>query len=266
MATNDGIALRTAVLTRDGLRCQGCGIRARPVLATHHIVPVALGGRDVATNLTTLCANCHRSVHWLSAGDRSVEAHAYGLGRSAVHKRRLLALARRIRRRRLRVIGADKRLTSSVSLQTALATVMERNGLGHDEARLLERCFKRAVGAMAASDRKACSVRLPRGARFISVNANNHLLVRAPAWSDDKVRYEEDMLLIWPLRQRPSFMSASKFRRLSAFRFSLIPCTNLPLTWEEVLSLSKRDWTVFREACHGAFTPRTRRWTSNVVL
>ena len=267
MQTNYGLALRTQVLLRDKLRCQACGIPAKPVLATHHIIPVALDGRDVADNLTTLCANCHRIVHWLSAGDRSVDAHAYGLGQSSTHRRRLLELARRIRRRRLRVIGKDKALTTSVPLQTALATVVQRNGLERDEATLLERCFKRAVGAMAAVDRKSCSVRLPRGARFISVNANNHLTFRAPAWSDNsKERHDKDIMLIWPQHERPSIMSASRFHRTPKFRFTLIPCVELYLTWEECLSFSERDWKLFQKACHDAFTPPTRRWISNVIL
>ena len=262
----DILGLRTKVLLRDKLRCQACGIPAKPVLATHHIVPVALGGRDAAGNLTTLCANCHRIVHWLSAGDRSTEAHAFGLGQSATQRRRLLALARRIRRRRLRTVGRDRVLPYSVPLQTALATVVKRNGLEPDEAILLTRCFKRALHSIAARDRKTCSVRLPRGARFVSVNANNHLAIRTPAWSDNsRLRYDQDIMLIWPRDNWPSVMSPIKFRRAS-WSFKLVPCRMLYLSWDECLSLSQHDWTLFRQACHDAFTPRTRRWTSNVIL
>jgi HNH endonuclease len=102
-----------------------------------HIVPLSLDGRDVLSNMTTLCANCHRMVHWLSAGDRSIDAHAYGLGKSGAHKRRLLALARRIRRRRLRIVGRDLKLTAAVSLETAMKAVVQRNGLDASEAALM---------------------------------------------------------------------------------------------------------------------------------
>ena len=117
--------METSVLRRNRMSCRACGVSARPTLAIHHIIPVALGGRYRAANLTTLCANCHRMVHWLSAGDRSVDPHAYGLGKSPLQRQRLLELTRRIRRRRLRVVGPDLRLTSSVPLRTALGAVVQ---------------------------------------------------------------------------------------------------------------------------------------------
>jgi hypothetical protein len=145
--------------------------------------------------------------------------------------------------------------------------VIQRNGLDKAEAALLNHCFKRALRAMAPIDRKACSVRRVRESRFISVIANNHLAIRAPAWSDRRKRYEEDIILIWPHGVRPSIMSPSKFRRVYGGRFKLVPCGNLYLTWDECLALSKRDWKAFREACHDGLThARTRRWASNVTL
>ena len=95
--------LCAAAFRRDGC-CIACGISARAVLAAHHVVPVQWGGRDALSNLVTLCANCHRSVHWLATGDRSVPAHAYGLGPSRKSRRRILQLARRIRSRRVRIV------------------------------------------------------------------------------------------------------------------------------------------------------------------
>lgn len=237
------------------------------MLAIHHVIPVELGGHDALSNLTTLCANCHRIVHWLSTGDRSIDAHGYGLGPSSSARRRLLALARRIRSRRLRVVGRDLVLSTSVPLATAVSAVVVRNGLEKAEATAMNRCFRRALQAMAPVDRRACSVHLVRGARFISVNANNHLAIRVPAWSDAGYRIDGDILLVWPQASRPSIMSPAKFRRESSFRFKLIPHFNLSLTWDECSELSSRDWRVFRLACHDALTlARTRRWTSNVVL
>lgn len=257
--------LKQRAMRRDGMRCCACGNSDRPVLATHHVIPVELRGQDRLSNLITLCANCHRTVHWLSTGDRSVDGHAYGLGRSTTQRRRLLALARRIRRHRLRVVGPDLVLTKAVPFETAMRAIIHRNGFKTEEATLLRRCFKRALRAMAASDRKACSVRLVRGGQFISVNVNNHLVLRAPAFSDRKQRIEGDMILIWPKAIRPRFVSDSRFR--SAWRFDRIPHVSLSLTWEECLALSQRDWKVFQRACHNALTlVRTRRWTSNVIF
>ena len=263
----DTSSLGPAAVQRDGGRCQACGIAERPVLAVHHIVPTSLGGRDVLSNLTTLCANCHRIVHWLSAGDRSVDGHAYGLGSPGRASMRLLALARRIRRRRHRVVGPDHVLTTSVPLHTAMAAVIRRNGLDKDEAGLFRRCFSRAVRAIAPNDRQACSVRLVRGARFISVNANNHLALRAPAWDDARQRIEGNIILIWPQNTKPSILSATRFRRESRGRFRLIPHFNLSLTWDECRALSAEDWRVYRQACHDALTlVRTGRRTSNVHI
>ena len=263
----DNSSLGPAAIRRDGGRCQACGLAARPVLAVHHIVPVSLGGRDVLSNLTTLCANCHRIVHWLSAGDRSVDGHAYGLGSSPRASKHLLALARRVRLRRLRVVGPDHVLTTSVPLHTAISAVVRRNGLDENEAALFRRCFNRAIRAIAPNDRQACSVRLVRGARFISVNANNHLALRAPAWDDDRQRIEGNIILVWPQNTKPSVLSAARFRREAAGRFRLIPHFNLSLTWDECLTLSTKDWWVYRQACHDALTlVRTARRTSNVLL
>jgi hypothetical protein len=144
--------------------------------------------------------------------------------------------------------------------------VVKRNGLDRPEAKLMKKCFKLALHKIASSDRKACSVRLVREARFISVNATNHLVVRVPAWSDRRERFEEDMILIWPKDVRPSIMKPAEFRRLSAGSFKLIPCFNLLLTWDQCLDLSKRDWMAFGKACRLALAAKARRWASNVLL
>jgi HNH endonuclease len=255
------------VFRRDRNQCQACGRSARPVLAIHHVIPVWLGGTDSMANLLTLCANCHRSVHWLSAGDRSVNAHGYGLGESVAITRKLLKLARRIRRRRLREMGQDLVLKTSVSLETAFAAVARRNGLSLSERRFFERCVRKALRAIRPPDLRQCSVRLPRGERFISINANNYLALRAPAWSDLGYRLDCDILLIWPYKIPPTSMSLSKSRRVRSGKFKLIPYGNLLLTWDECLALSSRDWHIFRNACNQALTlVRTRRWPSNVVV
>ena len=126
------VAVMSRVFRRDRNQCQACGLALRPILAIHHVIPVWLGGSDSMDNLVTLCGNCHKSVHWLSAGDRSVKgAHGYGLGQSVTITRKLLKLARRIRLHRLRNIGPDHVLKGSVSLETAFDAVARRNGLPH---------------------------------------------------------------------------------------------------------------------------------------
>jgi HNH endonuclease len=257
----------TQALRRDGMRCRACGFATRAALTVHHKIPLGLNGPDSLANLTTLCANCHRIVHWLSTGDRAVEAHGYGLAQSPLARRRLLTLVRTIRLRRLQEIGPDLMQRSVVPFASAIQAVATRNGFDAAESRLFGRCIRRAVQAIAPADRKRCSVRLVRRARFISVNANNHLVIRAPAFSDAGYRLDGDMLIVWPQAVRPSILTAAEFRRASSSRFKLIPHFNLSITWDECQSLVAEDWSVFRRACHDALTlARTRRWTSNVAL
>lgn len=40
--------------------CVNCGSKA---CEQHHIVPLALGGNDISTNLVWLCSSCHGKIH-----------------------------------------------------------------------------------------------------------------------------------------------------------------------------------------------------------
>ena len=260
-------SVQSTVFKRDGFRCTACRTALRPTLAVHHIAPVHLGGSNAVSNLTTLCANCHRVVHWLSAGDRSLSHESYSLGLSRFATTRVRLLARRIRTRRLREYGADRTQLSSVSLDAALAAVRQRNGFETSEAQLLKRCIGRALRAMRSKDRTECSKRIMRGATCISINAGNHLVARVPAWSDDRVRMEDDLLLIWPTGRKPSIWTEREFRRRRGGAFHLIPYTNIGLSWEECLSLTGDDWKLYRQACDDALhMARTRSWQSNIIL
>lgn len=46
---------------RDGFRCVECG--STEDLLAHHIVPRALGGKDILSNGKTLCRKCHSKTH-----------------------------------------------------------------------------------------------------------------------------------------------------------------------------------------------------------
>jgi hypothetical protein len=99
------------------------------------------------------------------------------------------------------------------TLSTAIDTVVVRNRLDGAEAALLRRCLERALSEMHPEDRKACAKRLVGRMRFISVLANNHLAIRAPAYSDSGRRHRSsDIILAWPKAVRPSVLSTSRFR------------------------------------------------------
>lgn len=57
---------RELVIERDGSKCQNCGNRSVSELEVHHIVPLSRGGSNKVSNLTTLCQDCHDSVHYES--------------------------------------------------------------------------------------------------------------------------------------------------------------------------------------------------------
>jgi 5-methylcytosine-specific restriction endonuclease McrA len=54
-------ALRSQVLRRDHWKCQVCGKMTN--LEVHHMRFRSRGGDDSESNLITLCARCHNSVH-----------------------------------------------------------------------------------------------------------------------------------------------------------------------------------------------------------
>lgn len=59
---------RTARLVIDGYKCLNCGEQASQV---HHIVPEAVGGLDILSNLASLCDECHSKVHGTKAVNHS---------------------------------------------------------------------------------------------------------------------------------------------------------------------------------------------------
>lgn len=54
-------SLRYEIMSRDGFRCQLCGISAKDgaILHVDHILPIAKGGKTVKPNLRTLCDRCN---------------------------------------------------------------------------------------------------------------------------------------------------------------------------------------------------------------
>lgn len=60
---------------RDNYTCQNCGTKED--IEIHHIVPLANGGRDVPSNVVTLCTECHKAAHGdiALARQRKEDAH-----------------------------------------------------------------------------------------------------------------------------------------------------------------------------------------------
>src|SRR5688500_13770997 len=52
--------VRRVVLARDKGRCRVCDMKAYDV---HHLLPRSRGGRDVESNLVSVCRLCHTDIH-----------------------------------------------------------------------------------------------------------------------------------------------------------------------------------------------------------
>ena len=54
-------SLRYDILKRDGFRCTICGATAQDGVKLHvdHIIPVSKGGKNLKSNLRTLCSSCN---------------------------------------------------------------------------------------------------------------------------------------------------------------------------------------------------------------
>jgi 5-methylcytosine-specific restriction endonuclease McrA len=61
--TDIPLAVRQAVLDRDGAQCQGCGTAGENRLTLHHLVYRSQGGAHDPENLVVLCWKCHELVH-----------------------------------------------------------------------------------------------------------------------------------------------------------------------------------------------------------
>lgn len=79
--------LKPIVLKRDNYCCRKCGNSNHPsnptdiVLTVHHIIAVSKGGKNILSNMITLCSVCHSKVlgkvHQRgAAGLRSMEGNA----------------------------------------------------------------------------------------------------------------------------------------------------------------------------------------------
>lgn len=58
---------RREVYERDDYTCKNCGVKGGPrgdaELHAHHVVPKSSGGTHDPSNLTTVCSDCHQSIH-----------------------------------------------------------------------------------------------------------------------------------------------------------------------------------------------------------
>jgi 5-methylcytosine-specific restriction endonuclease McrA len=60
MTANISKALRNLVFERDSYTCVLC---ENPANDAHHLIPRAMGGRNIPENLISLCRLCHRKIH-----------------------------------------------------------------------------------------------------------------------------------------------------------------------------------------------------------
>ena len=54
---------RKTLLFEKGTICCNCQKDVGNKIQYHHIVPLAIGGKDIISNLCSICSNCHSLVH-----------------------------------------------------------------------------------------------------------------------------------------------------------------------------------------------------------
>ena len=268
-------------MARDGYRCVACGFDLQCALAAHHRLPRDLGGRDTLSNLVTLCANCHKAVHWFALEER-------GMGPEADRARnlyappafeRLIDLAETIRERRIRTKRAgnvwleEEGAAGRMPLEEALSVVARRNRFDDTRTTLLRQVTNEVLRRLGSPLPDGCALRVVQKGQFLSINAGNILLFRTPGRWDgvdgaDK-EAENDVLLIWPEHTRLSVLSKREWREIEQGEgtFAALPCFNLPLDFKRVLEMSASDWRTFTKSCLDALRlGKGRRWVSNVEL
>jgi HNH endonuclease len=266
-----------AAFERDGDRCVACGFDLPCALAAHHKLPREHGGRDSRSNLTVLCANCHKLVHWLSVGGRlegpEVQAAMRAYQPAAFAMLKKLAMAIRIHRIRTRESGnrwvEGKSTQGLIPWADALNLLARRNHFDEGDTRRLKDVSDHVLRRIPADVRSACSIRLIQRGRFLSVNAGNVLIFRTPGFPDGGRKPDNDVYLIWPEDTRISVLSRAEWRQIAEAdgTFARLPCFDLLLSFEETLKMSRTDWVVFARVCREAMkVGKTRHWVSNVAL
>lgn len=113
--------------------CEQCGTH-RPSLHRDHIIPVALGGQDIESNIQYLCANCHQDKtavdikEILNLPENREKARQTATGRKAtdVARKRMsdsLQVAMKQPETKLRKSEAAKRLWSDPDFRSRMTSI-----------------------------------------------------------------------------------------------------------------------------------------------
>jgi hypothetical protein len=269
------LPLVASVLKRDGFRCVACGFDLNCAIAVHHCVPRAQGGVDSPSNLTTLCANCHKVVHWLSIGERLDGREAQQVKRlrtpDAYLKVRALAEIIRTHRRDIKQSGnhwtaRPDSSSAPTPLAEALSIVAHRNKLNDLNADDMKHVTDIVLKHIPADVRPDCAFRLPSAGHYFGVTVGNIALFRTPAYHDGAKRALNDIWIIWPQYARIRGITARDCEN-STDRFSAIRCVLVNLSFDETMLLRNSDWKLFAKACRDAAgASRARPRTSNVLV
>ena len=147
--------LRNAVLARDKFVCQCCGLNMgagsrNGLIAVHHKLPVHVGGKDVLENLTTLCLNCHVTLHIMERNGGSIMMSKADF--DALTSDEQLSLRKILKLARV-AVEADKRRGLSkeeIRKQTASSVRHIMPGEGLSENQEAYEAYKRKQGKAGA--------------------------------------------------------------------------------------------------------------------
>lgn len=222
---------------------------------------------DDDSNLVVVCASCHSLIHYFGTKARDQQPLPKYLGKHLRidEVKRLQGLVTRLQRAR-RKAYRKRRVGYAFTVEQAISKVTETGGFDDIERAAYRACVYAVLKNLPKQARERCSYRLIRRGKCMSINLMNYLIYRSPAYGDLGAPPRYDCYLIFPNRLQSLGPILGVEDRV-VFQFAQLDCITVGVTYEELLALTSRQWTLFRQACAMARgAPRTREWPSNIRI
>jgi HNH endonuclease len=252
-------------------KCAICGFSIRAALRIHHIIPVSLGGRDLLSNFSLICSNCHALVHYFSSTNNANPNPLLSKHYTQQSIKNLIQLIKMIREAKTAIKKKrnmwTKRSTgtrSPYTIDNAVLRVANHNQFTPEQVYKFKSALSLILKHIPATVKRRCSYRLLQRGRNISIILMNCLLYRSPAYGDlgRKPRYECFIIFT------PNILQLTKkWRRRKVYEFAYFDAIMLGLSLDEVISLSRSQWNDFKKACiRASQARRSRDWISNIKV
>lgn len=261
--------LKKDIYSKYANKCYVCNYSIVPALRVHHIIPREFGGNNNFENFVLLCSNCHTLVHFFSSTKyQNKEIKKYiepQLNEDAINRLKELTIKAQNARQKIMENGNLWVASKPYTVNEAVEIMSVRNKLDDIESNLLSQVIKKVLQNMPSTVCGACSFRLLKDGKYLSVNLDNYLLFRTPGYGDFAEKPQFDCLMTFPKDKVPDKLKPIENR--DVWLFSHLDCVNVGLSFSEALKLDEADWSLFKDACQMAQSARkTRTWISNIDI